>query len=879
MQISEFFRIFDLSHPHMEKVSYFVSCRDYNSAKKELLKYFIKRKQLKLSSAEEITSDDENFPLAYISRHSILSGPNEADRYLSSMFVAKTDEYTTLDILPFIKNELSFLIMSRQKENEAVRFYSPNSIFPPFVTLVKENGEELKIFPKKFAYISTKSPDISFTDDDVYEICEESSCVEEAYGSNTGRVYLSFDFSNIDLSLIFSARFSARITMPDTIETKELLFFNITDSSWDNSLTWNKVKGNVYSWESSPTGPEWISPENSDSEYLNVTCRFWFARPMAYQYLSDVERNSIYGEKLLFLMDAFSKKKEGGFNRVLETGERLSNFTCVLNALVDTPVMTPDYLVAILSIMYRDIKALIENPDLGWSNWAVVRTSGLSKAIDFLPELKNHTEWKNKTRDTMNALFDKMYSPDFSFREAGLAYSFWCLDLFATAFNSASMNNDPYSAFMRSRLEKAFDTTLDLLYPNLYDTNIGDSNYCDKRAYIKKVGTIFPTKKLASIINKNESPDFPLSVIYPYSNSVIMRNTLKGDSMYIALHSSPFDGHAHDDLSSLVMYAYGKPLITDSGRYGYSQSKISSYLKTAAAHNSIEIENMEYSRHSESEGKIIRFITNNAFDYAEITQKPYKEINATHLRRVLFVKNEGFAIVSDYVTTNNSALKFNQNWHFMPVSNPSVEYISNVKTNFNAGANIKIVCPDADISEIKDSIFSAGYGMAERSSKAVFTKYGQNVSITTLLLPYSDEEKYVSSASATPDDLSFSSAVFDIEANRGVFYAPNTEGGKFLDCTFDGDMAFVFNGRFYLSGGKKFKLNSVSMLDSPYVINDIYLRVSCGVVEIESSSLTPSTLRDEAIKIYAPKATHVLLNGNPIPFTLYSDYVYAVKAK
>ncbi|MBR5535406.1 MAG: alginate lyase family protein [Clostridia bacterium] len=879
MQISEFFKIFNLSHPNMDKVNYFVYCNDYSNAKKELLRYFIDRKAKYLSSAEPISERDKNFPLAYISRHGILSGPNEADCYLSSLFVAHSEDYTSLDVLPFLKDELAFMIMSRQKEKEGALLYSPSSIFPPYLNLVLTDGSEVKIPPSKYAYISTKSPSEPLCDEDIYEICEESDEPQEPFGLNTGRVYMAFDTSHIDPDTITSARFTAKISVSRGV-TKELFFFRICDSSWDNTLTWDKVKGNVYSWENSPTGPEWISPEGSDSEYLNVTARFWFARPMAYQYLSDTDKNAVYGEKLLFLMDAFSQKKEGGFNRVLETGERLSNFTSVLNALIDTPVMTSDYLVSILYMMYRDMKHLIENPDLGWSNWAVVRTSGLSKAIDFLPELKEHEKWKNSTRSLMDKLFDRMYSPDFSFREAGLAYSFWCNSLFASAVKSAHMNNDPYSAFMRNRIEKAFDASLDFIYPNLYDTNVGDSNYNSKEDYLTTAGSLFPTKKLKALLSGTDDKTIPPSVFYPYSGSVIMRNGFNGENaMYLAMHSIPFDGHAHDDIGNILFYAHNRPLITDTGRYGYSQGEISAHLKTVNAHNTVEIEGYDYLPHSECNAKITRFVSNPRFDYAVSEAKPYKGIAATHKRSVVFFKKEGFSVVSDYITTDTPAVKFSQNWHFMPLSNPECDYNNHISTSFPSG-NITLVCPDADTAEIKDDIFSSGYGMAERSNYASFTKYGQSVSMTTLLLPYKDESKRVSSYSTTPEDLSSSSAVFDIESERCVFYQKNSDSsGRFLDCTFDGDMAALINGRLFISNGSTLSINSGEIIASHTPIEDMYIHIASGIIEIDSSSLIPSTKRDEAIKIYAPKTTHVLLNGESIPFTSYSDYVYAVKTK
>ncbi len=859
----------------MEKVSYYVASHDYNSAKKELLNYFISRKAQHLSSAEPILEKDNNFPLAYISRHNILSGPKEADCYFASMFVTRSDSYTTVDVFPHLKSTFSFMLMSRNKDTSGALLYSPNSIFPPYVLLTDKDGNSEKIAPSKFSFVSPKSPLVSLSDEDIYEIREEGETTDDPIGTNTGRVYLSFDFSNVDFENIASARFFAKISPAKETETNEILLFNIADNSWNNSLCWKDIKGNVYSWESSLTGPTWENVEGSDSEYLNVTCRFWFARSMAYQYLSDIEKNKIYGEKLLFLMDAFSKKKEGGFNRVLETGERLSNFTCVLHALIDTPVMTPDYLISILWIMYRDMEHLITNPDLGWSNWAVVRTSGLSKAIDFLPELKNHSEWKNHTRSIMNELFDRMYSPDFSFREAGFAYSFWCMDLFMSAVRVAAMNNDPYNAFMRSRLEKAFNASLDLVYPNLYDTNVGDSNYSDKTEYIKTGASLFPTKKLMCIAGGKNDEAVPQSVCYFDSGTAVLRNGFSKDSMYLLFSENPFDGHAHNDLGNLIMYASSRVLLTDSGRYGYSKNVISEYLKTASAHNTIEIENAAYTPHSQSECSITHFASNSMFDFVKGVSTPYKDIDAVFHRSVFFIKDKGFAIVSDYVTCNETARRFNQNWNFMPLANPKSDYNNNISTFFPDGINITLACPAADVASVQDSVFSSGYGMCENSKKGIFTSFGQKVSLTTLLLPHKEEAK-VSAASLNSEDLSFGGALFDINSDKGVFYTKNTQSGSFLDFTFDGECAFIYKDRMYLACGTTLSSKGVNLMESKKMVKDIYLHVSGGIVTIESSSLKPSTNREEAIKIYAPKTTHVLFNGSAIPFTLYSDYVYAV---
>ena len=240
------------------------------------------------------------------------------------------------------------------------------------------------------------------------------------------------------------------------------------------------------------------------------------------------------------------------------------------------------------------------------------------------------------------------------------------------------------------------------------------------------------------------------------------------------------------------------------------------------------------------------------------------------------MKNEGYVIVSDYISTDTPAVHFNQNWHFMPGANPVSDYDNHITTTLGDG-DIELVCPDADTVQIEEDTFSSGYGMAEKSEKVTFTKYGQNACFTTLLLPFKGEEKpRVSAFSFTPVDGAISGGVFDIGTNKGVFYTQNTCPQPFLDCTFDGDMAFLLNGRMFLANGSKLCINSTPLVENPADFKDLYIHISSGIVEISSASVHKSTNREEAIRIHAPKTTHVILNGESIPFTLYSDYVYAV---
>jgi len=144
----------------------------------------------------------------------------------------------------------------------------------------------------------------------------------------------------------------------------------------------------------------------------------------------------------------------------------------------------------------------------------------------------------------------------------------------------------------------------------------------------------------------------------------------------------------------------------------------------------------------------------------------------------------------------------------------------------------------------------------------------------TLLLPFT------SAPHASGVDMSkntaYSAARFAINSEVGVFFSKNTEDGDIPGCVYDGEGLYLLGDSMYIAHGKTLSLQSRLCVESQKVIPDMYLKISGGIVEIESSSLHPTTSKEDAVKIYAPKTTHVILNGTSIPFTLYSDYVYSV---
>ncbi len=908
MSDADFFAKFDYAaNPALSEVKEYVDSKNYTAAKAELLKYFKERKEENAASPFSVTEDDENYSMAVLPMRNILTGPYEFDMWEGEFTVTSSSyrKYTT-DVTSRIKSQLdngavSFMLFAGDKQQYPVLVESKESSNPPVLNVTySKNGttKTASVTPDNDTYISSGNTSSTYGSETVLYVKEDGSG-SDSTGSNTRRAYFNFpldSFSNssiISAELVFSAAYAADCTTGD----KSVLVINIGDTIWsEDSLTWAGTRGSIYSYQDAAY-PTWnASAPNSDSEYHNVTSRFWFAKPMAYEYLSYLENPSEYnashpysdiypgedfGPKLVELMDAFATQMNYGYTRTLETGERLNRWVDVVDALLSTDVFDTrlDEFCNIISFMWGDCNYLstldITNGSYWWSNWRIVANAGFFKAVEYLPEFLSHDSWREKVEYNVEYTFDLLYNSDYSFTEAGPSYAAWCVKLFGDCINAAKMSGNPMSAVFIEKVKYAARNALESYYPNGFDTNIGDSNYRDQMYYFESLNETFnhTDNVIDSYVSgKNLDSDY-LTHYYNSTNSAYMRNSWNpNEAVYVNFTNNPSDGHYHPDSNQVLMYAYGSPLLVDSGRYSYSSTNsVYNTLRTAASHNTIEADGLTMKKHSEAAkaNALTYKNTNDTFDFFTSTQNGYSGVE--HTRNVLFLRS-GFSVVTDYVT-GSSSRAYRQNWHFMPSSGATVE--KNVaKTSFYNSPNITIASASASSSAIKSGYHSADYGLIAESDYASFEKSGSTVKFDSVLYPdRAGVHTTVTAEDLAETDPSKSAVKITIDGKTSYYYIKNTSSadGNFGTYSTDAKMAYVSDSEYMISDGKKI----AGKIESPATIVSMGVTLSDGVVKIDGEKLTHDTNSSTAIKIYAPDAKTVYLNGNEVNFEKNGDYIYA----
>ncbi len=898
MNEKEFFSRLDYErYPALAGVRDAAGRGDYAAAKSELLSYYRQRKAEGGARAFPITENDRNPGMAELALYNILTGPYEFDVKIGEFTVsgkgAAGAKYYTADITEraaaeAVNGNLSIMLMQKEKQEYAVSVKTKEGGAAPVLRVETTDGAKFDIKADNDTYIHAGTPDRAYGRDRVMCVNEYSADSDNAISGRTRRAYINFPLDVLDGREIKSAvlRVSAYLDGNCVTGDKDVIIIGIGDTTWsEDTLKWSGVGGSVYSWQDNPTGPPWNLPKNADNEYLNVTSRFWFGPPMAYEYLQYIKNpdeypmGEQYGEKLLFLMNAFAEKKSYGFNRTLETGERLNRWVDIIDALVDTPAMTPDIFYNLISFVWGDCNFIngldIENGSYWWSNWRIVANAGFFKGTEYFPEFTDYAEFRKKAESNVEYCMDLLYNEDMSFTEAGMAYAQWCAELFSDCVRMAELNGRPMSAEFKERLRYAARFAMESFYPDGYDTNIGDSNYVDKKASFAALAELLDDAALKAYVSGGKTGDAGyLSSWYGDCGSAFMRNSWDpNETVYVSFINSPNDGHAHPDSNQLLMYAYGRPLLVDSGRYSYSSyNSIFSMLRTARAHNTIEAAGKTLGTHSEAAAPAAYHVSNKLFEFNSFVQNGYE--GTAHTRNVLYLY-DGYAIVSDYVD-GETADEYRQNWHFMPASRAYADGDA-ARTAFRSGANITIVNAGG-AAEIKDGYHSANYGLVADSKYASYARKGRTVKFDTVLYPTRSGTAELKAYELAPGDVS-KSAIRLEGAVDGIYYVKNTDksDGVITNGTdsfaTDAKLMYYSGGTTILCGGSMLSLNDERILEYSGEIPGIAVTVRDGAMYIYIGKTDTTNKSGGIIKIKNDGIDKVYINDAPAKTDVSDGYI------
>lgn len=432
---------------------------------------------------------------------------------------------------------------------------------------------------------------------------------------------------------------------------------------------------------------DWNHVPSGDVEwpYMLNRHRYWIALGQA----SVLTGGECYAERLCRQIEDWIDRNPlpgdpaGSLNwRSIEAGLRGTNWTKAVSYILDSPFLTGELLCKFLLSLHTHAAYLAASFN-GWkniSNWGVLESCGLLHIARFLPEFRQSGEWTALALARMNATASLQILPDGMHWEQSPTYHHEVLHCYLEMLHlchSGGLRADEAATDAVHRMARA---SLDASRPDRRQTMTGDSDSLDISTVIAAAALIFKDPVLrfgggdcpgydnawlfgAAGLRQYErlGPELPplLSRPFPYSGNYCMRSGWDEQALFLLLRCAPLGGgHGHADSLHIDLYAYGKELLTDLGRYSYSNEEpLRTKLKRPSAHNTTVVDETDFTEILDTWefGHIafpagVRWISQPDFDYAEASHDGYRRLEdpVYPRRRILFLKPHCWLLIDTF---------------------------------------------------------------------------------------------------------------------------------------------------------------------------------------------------------------------------------------
>lgn len=289
-------------------------------------------------------------------------------------------------------------------------------------------------------------------------------------------------------------------------------------------------------------------------------------------------------------------------------------------------------------IMFENIHFLYIGEVYKRNNHGIMMDRALLQA-SIVFEFENALIYQEKAIYRIKDNFYNSFSHKSTHLENSPEYHLLVNRLFLTVQDFLKIHDLSLGEDIAEKLNQAEDYYKFITKPNLELPLLGDTKKINMKNIKKNYNSFLDSEAGIAIlqaINKNK----------PINSTWIS---------FIAGYSSLVHKH-YDDLS-FTLYNNGHDIFVDSGQYNYSNSKERFYVKSTKAHNTITINNSNYTLFEPNKVKniinITDFNSNHIYDYVKGINFGYKDTEIS--RSIVFVKS-GIIFLLDRISSNKTQM-------------------------------------------------------------------------------------------------------------------------------------------------------------------------------------------------------------------------------
>ncbi|MDH7601291.1 MAG: heparinase II/III family protein, partial [Armatimonadota bacterium] len=412
-----------------------------------------------------------------------------------------------------------------------------------------------------------------------------------------------------------------------------------------------------------PMGAEttWREVWPESSEYVRMNDLF---ASLGHAYAAT--RNEKYARKLNELMADYMQDNTSPFEGGMRGGRWVAMFQAwrlgdawdgVANA-VDSTGLTDDVRLAWLDYWARMADFAMREPSGG--NHANAVAEALMRFASRFPVFKDSKKWFEFGWQKLVTNSLSLFYEDGGCVEPAMNYhGFSLANLMAGIETAKSFGIQPPVELL-AKVEKALSYTAYMLMPDGQIPSYGDTDCQDFRPNVQKWdgwrkgeamrgAQLFGRQDLLYIATAGKQGNKPQfeSYCFPQTGHYILRSSWGGergerfeDARFLFLRAGKFGSHGHDDLNSLTLYAYGRPLIIDPGRTTYG-TPLMFELSKNVSHNVLLVDNLDMNHPAPVHGL---WRTTRLADFVENT---YADLypGVEHTRAVVFVRPDYYVVL------------------------------------------------------------------------------------------------------------------------------------------------------------------------------------------------------------------------------------------
>ena len=291
-----------------------------------------------------------------------------------------------------------------------------------------------------------------------------------------------------------------------------------------------------------------------------------------------------------------SRENVGLYDGSLDAAIRLNLFVNAYHYLLLNTNLDAESNTAILKYIWQTAEYLSYDvnyrPD---HNHGASVARGQHKAVIYVPEFNKHEEWKEQLIYRWNELARNLMA-NMDYREGSTGYANTVLNIFNNAILLSEQYGFELGEDFKKYTRKLAAYVAMATFPNGKLVQLGDTGNVNPTSHIKAAADILDDDEILYMITNGEEGKYPgFDSMYVGGNNAIaiMRSGWGKNDLYAFINAASGDSrsHTHPDSLSLDVYAYGRPLIVDSGLKDYGESEISTWLRRSSeAHNTVTID-------------------------------------------------------------------------------------------------------------------------------------------------------------------------------------------------------------------------------------------------------------------------------------------------